>query len=76
MSSSLLKMQLWPDLISQNLDDLRALLLEQDFDLTEAGLFNDQLNQGEGQQDEEQGEDYGSDDRPDLQKRPQKLAHD
>jgi flagellar hook-length control protein FliK len=58
------------DLISQNLDDLRALLLEQDFDLTEAGLFNDQLNQGEGQQDEEQGEDYGSDDRPDLQKRP------
>ena len=59
------------DLISQNLDELRAQLLEKDFNLTEAGLFQQELNQGQEQGHEaEDGEDYGSDDRPNLKKRP------
>lgn len=59
------------DLISQNLDELRAMLLEKEFNLTEAGLFQQELNQGQGQgQEAEEGEDYGSDERPNLQKRP------
>jgi flagellar hook-length control protein FliK len=60
------------DLISQNMDQLKALLFEQDFNLAEAGLFQDQL-QGQDQQEsaaQDEGEDYGNDDRPDLQKRP------
>jgi flagellar hook-length control protein FliK len=58
------------DLISQNLDELRAMLLEKEFNLTEAGLFQEQLSQGEQQNAQDDGEDYGSDDRPNLQKRP------
>jgi flagellar hook-length control protein FliK len=58
------------DLISQNLDELRAMLLEKDFNLSETGLFQDQLDQGEGHEQAEEGEDYGNDDRPNLQKRP------
>ena len=58
------------ELISQNLDELRAMLLEKEFTLTEAGLFQEQLNQGEQQTEQDEGEDYGSDERPDLQKRP------
>ena len=58
------------DLISQNLEELKAMLLEKDFNLTEAGLFQEQLAQGEQQSAEEDGEDYGSDERPDLRHRP------
>lgn len=58
------------ELISQNLDELRAMLLEKEFTLTEAGLFQENLGQGEQSQGEEDGEDYGSDDRPNLKKRP------
>lgn len=60
------------DLISQNIDQLKAMLFEQDFNLAEAGLFQDQL-EGQDQQEsatQDEGEDYGSDDRPDLKKRP------
>ena len=55
------------DLISQNLEELKAMLLEKDFNLTEASLFQDQLDQGEHGSAEE---DDGSDDRPNLMKRP------
>lgn len=58
------------DLISQNLDELRAMLLEKEFNLAEAGVFQEQLNQGEQQSSEDEGEDYGSDERPDLKHRP------
>lgn len=59
------------DLISQNIDELRAMLLEKEFNLTEAGLFQQELNQGQEQgQEADEGEDYGSDERPDLKKRP------
>ena len=58
------------ELIQQNLDELRAMLLEKEFNLTEAGLFQDQLGQGEQSQAEDEGEDYGSDDRPNLKRRP------
>ena len=40
------------DLISQNIDELRAMLLGKEFNLTEAGLFQQELNQGQ-----EQGQD-------------------
>jgi hypothetical protein len=58
------------DLISQNLDELKAMLLEKDFNLTEAGVFQEQLAQGEQQAADDEGEDYGNDDRPDLKHRP------
>lgn len=59
------------DLISQNIDQLKAMLFEQDFNLAEAGLFQDQLQgQEQGTAEQEEGEDYGSDERPDLKKRP------
>ena len=59
------------DLISQNIDELKAMLLEKEFNLTEAGLFQQELNQGQEQgQEADEGEDYGSDERPDLKKRP------
>jgi flagellar hook-length control protein FliK len=59
------------DLISQNLEELKAMLLEKDFNLAEASLFQDQLQQqGSQHQEEEEGEDYGSDERPDLKHRP------
>ena len=58
------------DLISQNLDELKAMLLEKEFNLTEAGVFQEQLEQNEQQNAGDDGEDYGSDDRPDLRHRP------
>jgi flagellar hook-length control protein FliK len=59
------------DLLTQHIDQLKGLLLEQDLNLAEAGLFQDQLPDQQAQEDNE-GEDYGSDERPDLLHRPKK----
>jgi flagellar hook-length control protein FliK len=63
--------QLVGDLLTQNIDQLKALLGDQEFNLVEAGLFQDQLADQE-QDAQEEGEDYGSDDRPDLKHRPKR----
>ena len=59
------------DLLTQHIDQLKELLLEQDLNLAEAGLFQDQLPDQQAGQDDD-GEDYGSDERPDLLHRPKK----
>ena len=57
------------DLLSENIDQLKALLTEQEFNLTEAGVWQEFNSQGDGRGDEGD-EDYGSDERPDLRHRP------
>jgi len=59
------------DLISQNMDQLKHLLREQELNLAEAAVWQDAQRQQQGQEQERrEGEDYGSDDRPDLRHRP------
>lgn len=58
------------DLIAQNLDELKAMLLDQDYTLTEANHFQDQHNGEDRGAQGDDGEDYGTDDRPNLMKRP------
>jgi hypothetical protein len=58
------------DLIAQNMEELKAMLLEQDYNLTEANLFQDQYAGEDRGAQEDDGEDYGSDERPNLMKRP------
>jgi len=57
------------ELLSENIDQLKALLTEQEFNLTEAGVWQE-FNQGRGSDEGAEGEDYGSDERPDLRHRP------
>lgn len=57
------------DLLSENIDQLKAMLTEQEFNLTEAGVWQEFNSQGDGR-GEEGDEDYGSDERPDLRHRP------
>ena len=64
--------QIVGDLLTQNIDQLKALLSDQEFNLIEAGLFQDQLPDQQQNQASDEGEDYGSDDRPDLKHRPKK----
>jgi flagellar hook-length control protein FliK len=63
--------QLVGDLLTQNIDELKALLGDQEFNLVETGLFQDQLAD-EQQDTQDEGEDYGNDDRPDLKHRPKR----
>ena len=58
------------DLISQNMDQLKHLLSEQELNLAEAAVWQDAQQQQEQGQERKEGEDYGSDDRPDLRHRP------
>lgn len=57
------------ELLSENIDQLKALLTEQEFNLTEAGVWQDFHSQN-GSQQQSDDEDYGSDERPDLRHRP------
>lgn len=57
------------DLLSENIDQLKAMLTEQEFNLTEAGVWQE-FNSQSGRQGDEGDEDYGSDERPDLRHRP------
>ena len=58
------------DLISQNMDQLKHLLSEQDLNLAEAAVWQEAQQEQQQQQERREGEDYGSDDRPDLRHRP------
>lgn len=59
------------ELLSNNIDQLKSMLLEQDFNLSEASVWRDFGGQGQGASERgPEGEDYGSDERPDLRHRP------
>jgi flagellar hook-length control protein FliK len=59
------------DLLSQNMDQLKSLLMDQEMNLAESGLFQDQLSeQLDQEQDQSEDEDYGNEGRSDLRHRP------